>query len=153
MGNDDFQLEDNIGFLISQVKLQMSAALDTALSGLGITHAQWVVLVRIAHGKGRTGADLCRCANYDTGSMTRMLDRLEEKNLIVRERSVADRRVVEIKLTEHGKALIPELQRMGLQVLDRMSRGFSVQETDQLKAMLRRMICNVADEGCSSIVS
>jgi len=138
-----FRVEDSVGFLIGRLKARMAMALDSELLELDITHAQWVILVRIANGLGRTASELCRCAQCDTGSMTRMLDRLEEKQLIVRERSEEDRRIVEIKLTEHGQALYPALLEAGNLLFARMRGGFSDAEIDQLKQTLRRMCDNL----------
>ncbi|MBS1210918.1 MAG: transcriptional regulator, MarR family [Proteobacteria bacterium] len=135
--------EDSLGFLLGRLKGRMAAVLDEELTALDITHAQWVILMRIANGVGRTCGELCRHIAYDTGSMTRMLDRLEEKLLIVRERSAEDRRVVGVSLTEHGLALYPQLQAAGFRVLARMSAGFSKDEVEQVKSQLRRMLSNL----------
>lgn len=139
-----FQIEETFGYLVSRIKVGMAEALDGALSGLDITHAQWVILVRIATGHGRTSADLCRCSNYDTGSMTRMLDRLEEKGLVVRERSIEDRRIVEIHLTERGQTLIPRLLQIGQDVMMKMTGGFTDAELVQCRSLLGRMVSNLA---------
>lgn len=141
----DFRLEESLGYLISSLKVRMSACLDRELAELDITHAQWVILMRIAGGLGQTCADLCRGASYDTGSMTRMLDRLEEKQLIRRLRSQEDRRVVEIRLTAHGKELLPRLRRSGEQVLASMAEGFTPAEVELSKGLLRRMLENLAE--------
>lgn len=141
----DFRLEDSFGYLISTIKVRMAAALDRELAGLDITHAQWVILMRIAAGMGQTCADLCRGASYDTGSMTRMLDRLEEKQLVKRERSLEDRRVIEICLTDHGCELLPRLREIGERVLSRLVQGFDVAEEDLCRGLLRRMADNLVE--------
>lgn len=141
----EIRLEDSLGYLISSVKVRMSACLDKELAELEITHAQWVILMRIAGGLGQTCADLCRVASYDTGSMTRMLDRLEEKRLIQRVRSQEDRRVVEVRLTSLGKALLPRLRKSGEAVLARMVDGFTPEEVALGKGLLRRMMENLVE--------
>ena len=59
---------------------------------------QFAVLKHLAEGSARTAADLCRFLQYDTGAMTRILDRLEQKGLVRRERSREDRRAVVLRV-------------------------------------------------------
>jgi DNA-binding MarR family transcriptional regulator len=80
--------------------------------------------------------------HYDTGSMTRMLDRLEEKAVLRRERCTTDRRVVYLLMTTTGKDLLPQLRAAALRVLTRHLAGFSPEEVDNLKQYLDRMVEN-----------
>ncbi|HEX2584384.1 MAG TPA: MarR family transcriptional regulator, partial [Steroidobacteraceae bacterium] len=92
----------SIGYLLTTVRTRMLQEMDAALNPHGLTGAQFTILRRIAENSAHTAADLCRLLQYDTGSMTRMLDRLEEKGVIGRERCPDDRRVVNIRLTDSG---------------------------------------------------
>ncbi|HUI61851.1 MAG TPA: MarR family transcriptional regulator, partial [Steroidobacteraceae bacterium] len=73
--------------LIGRVRTVLLTALDRELQPYGLAGTQFAVLKNIADETADTAADLCRILHYDTGSMTRILDRLEEKGLISRERS------------------------------------------------------------------
>ena len=66
-----------IGYLVTGVRTRMMQEMDACLTPHGLTGAQFIILRRIAEGVATTAADLCRVLEYDTGSMTRMLDRLE----------------------------------------------------------------------------
>ena len=72
----------------------------------GITAAQFKVMIIIAQFGVDTPAELCRHLSLDSGSMTRMLDRLEQKGLLARKRSEQDRRQVQLVLTEDGQRLL-----------------------------------------------
>ena len=113
-----------------------------ATQGMGITGAQWVILMRIARGCATTAAELCRFGHCDTGSMTRMLDRLEEKGLIRRVPSSRDRRITHLELTEAGQDLLPHLPPVAVKVLNAHLKGFSRTELDQLKGFLNRIRAN-----------
>jgi DNA-binding MarR family transcriptional regulator len=80
--------------------------------------------------------------HYDTGSMTRMLDRLEEKGVLRRERCTQDRRVVYLRLTDNGNELLPQLRAAGVRVIARHLSGFAPAEVETLKHYLERMIKN-----------
>jgi DNA-binding MarR family transcriptional regulator len=98
--------------------------------------------MRIATGCASTAAELCRFSRYDTGSMTRMLDRLEEKGLIHRVRSSTDRRVIHLELTHAGRELYTLLPPVAIKVLNEHLRGFTRDELDLLKQLLNRMRAN-----------
>lgn len=140
---DNYQQDESIGFLVHQVKLRLTQAIDEKISDLDITAAQWVVLKQIALRNGETATALCKCSGCDTGSMTRMLDRLEEKNLIRRERSTTDRRVVLLHVTENGQALLPKVVPLIVEALNYALVDFSGDEFEQAKALLRRMVVNL----------
>jgi DNA-binding MarR family transcriptional regulator len=77
--------------------------------------------------------------------MTRMLDRLEGKGLIRRNRSPDDRRLVHLELTEEGLAAYPRMRELSLGVANRFLRGFSKTEARQLESLLTRMLENARE--------
>ena len=131
-----------IGLLVSRARSALLTGLDSELEPFGLTGAQFAVLKNVADGTAETAADLCRTMHYDTGSMTRMLDRLEEKSVLRRERCTQDRRVVYLRLTDTGNELLPQLRTAAIHVLARHLAGFSPAEVDSLKQFLVRMIAN-----------
>lgn len=137
-----FSRNESVGYLIGELRARLINALDTELTPLGLTATQWTTLARLQEGDTITAAELCRRAGCDTGAMTRMLDRLEEKGLVDRERSVDDRRVYILSITEAGHALLNEALPSVVNVLNRHLTGFTAAELKQLKGFLRRMIAN-----------
>jgi DNA-binding MarR family transcriptional regulator len=139
-GSDDLDLY--IGYLITGLRTRMMQEMDACLNPHGLTAAQFIILRRIAEGVAATAAELCRVLEYDTGSMTRMLDRLEEKSVIVRERSSDDRRVVMIQLTPQGADQYPQLKDEVRVALNRRFSPLSGDELQQLRGMLERLTKN-----------
>src|SRR5580658_1985803 len=131
-----------IGHLIGRARSALLTGLDGELEQFGLTGAQFAVLKNVADGTADTAADLCRTMHYDTGSMTRMLDRLEEKSVLRRERCTQDRRVVYLRITDSGNDLLPRLRAAAVHVLSRHLAGFSLAEVESLKHYLVRMIDN-----------
>jgi DNA-binding MarR family transcriptional regulator len=75
---------------------------------LGITGPQLVALGEIENQKGINPGELARRISLGMGTMTNVLDRLEEKGLILRARRKVDKRVIELELTEEGTTLLRE---------------------------------------------
>jgi DNA-binding MarR family transcriptional regulator len=140
---DNYRREESLGYLLGMARSRLIGALDGEMVEAPITATQWGILLHILEGNAKTAADLCRNLSCDTGSMTRMIDRLEEKGLVRRERSTEDRRVVNIVPTEAGRSLPQELLPTVVKVLNHSLRGFSAEELEQFKGYLRRFANNL----------
>ena len=132
----------SVGYLLARARASLLAGLDAELAPFGLNAMQYAVLKHLADGNARTAADLCRYMAYDTGSMTRILDRLEEKGLLRRERCRDDRRVVFLRVAAPGRAQLPRLRAAGSRVLEHHLAGFNPAELENLSSYLGRMIEN-----------
>jgi DNA-binding MarR family transcriptional regulator len=145
-----YQPGRSIGALVSRVKVEMLAALDRELARdkrlapLEMSAAQYIIVANLAAGLGepKSAADLCKVISYDAGAMTRMLDRLEAKGLIRRTRSSQDRRLLNLELTEEGRAAYPRMREISMNVANCFLRGFTRAEARQLEGLLNRMLEN-----------
>lgn len=134
--------EESIGYLLKRAGLQLAHTIDRGLTQFDMTHAQLGIFLKLVHGQVNTAADLARELMSDTGAMTRMLDRLEEKGFITRTRSCEDRRVVLVALTAKGKQLAEQMTQVAIDALNQHLRGFNAEEVAQFKDFLRRVARN-----------
>jgi DNA-binding MarR family transcriptional regulator len=116
------QLDQQLCFSLYRASRAMTQAYGPLLRRLGLTYPQYLVLLVLwdegAAGVSRLGERL----QLDSGTLTPLLQRLERRGLLLRERSRADQRRLEVKLTAAGRRLreracpIPEemLRRSGL---------------------------------------
>jgi len=100
----------------------------------------------LSKGRADTVAGCARKIDVDTGAMTRMLDRLEAKGFVSRNRSDEDRRVVKVELTKAGHEIVKLIPPTICSVLNFHLRGFSEQEFETFKDLLRRFLANGAAE-------
>jgi DNA-binding MarR family transcriptional regulator len=146
---ETYQPANCVGQLLYRVKAAQMNALDEVLAKdpdlahLEISAAQYVVISVLAKSECVDSvAQLCKDLPYDAGAMTRMLDRLEAKELIGRRRCPNDRRLVKIELTEAGRAALPKMRECSVQVLNHFLKGFTQTEARQLESYLVRMLQN-----------
>jgi DNA-binding MarR family transcriptional regulator len=132
----------SVGQLMGRARAALLTSIDTEIERFGLNSTQFAVLKHLGEGTAQTAADLCRLNHYDTGAMTRILDHLEEKGMVRRERGREDRRVVFLRLAPQGRALLPRLMAVATRVLEVHLAGFSVDEVEALKGYLQRMIDN-----------
>jgi DNA-binding MarR family transcriptional regulator len=148
---ETYQPRKGVGYLLSRVRSELLLALDKALATdeelapLEMSAAQFIVIATLALAEtAKSASDLCMGISYDAGAMTRMIDRLESKGLIRRNRRLDDRRVVYIELTEEGSRAFPRMRVISMGVVNRFLRGFSQAEARQLESFLTRMLENAA---------
>ncbi|MFA5170480.1 MAG: MarR family transcriptional regulator [Sulfuriferula sp.] len=144
----DFYTEENytpgesVGYLMRGAWQSLLKNIDAEMQTLDLTGMQWGPLLLIAKGCCDTVATCARASYSDSGAMTRMLDRLEAKGLLCRVRSVTDRRVVNLALTETGQEITQQIPAHLIKVLNQHLHGFSEAEFELFKNMLRRFTEN-----------
>lgn len=149
---DNYSADESIGLMMRRIITAVSQAVEAELvEPGGPTYPQWIPLhkLHMHTGPATTVAELARVCELDTGAMTRLLDRLEAKGLVRRVRSVADRRVVHIELTEEGAAHAQRVPHVLCRVQNEFLSGFSQEEWQQLKSYLRRILDN-ATTACAA---
>ena len=110
------------------------------LAALELSAAQYIVIATLATGEERmSAADLCKGIPYDAGAMTRMLDRLEAKNLISRERCTHDRRLTYLQLTDEGRALLVAMEASARRAHSDTLSSLGEAEQAQFVAMMKRI--------------
>jgi DNA-binding MarR family transcriptional regulator len=96
-------------------------------SELDLTYAQSQVLFHVADHPGCHMGDVAKAFGVTLPAVTHIVDRLEEKQFLLRADDPADRRVYILELTRAGRALVDELhglQMRGVEgVMQRMAAG------------------------------
>ena len=137
-----YRAEESVGYMMKRIMISIVSQADKRLDAHGLTSAQWGPLMRLQTTGGATVAELARWLNADAGAMTRLLDRLEKKDLCKRVRSTKDRRVVQVELTAAGEAAITAVPAVLAEVLNGHLAGFSKTEWQALRTYLQRMLEN-----------
>ena len=141
-----YQLDESVGYLIARVKSSLSNLVtQRTLNELGITSTQASMLFMIASGRCSLAAELARDYGIDASAVTRLIDRLEKRNLLSRVRSSEDRRAVHLAVTPEGKGLAARMPEIFGGVLEKALAGFTPEEVGFLKSMLRRILANTGE--------
>ncbi|EFK09381.1 transcriptional regulator, MarR family [delta proteobacterium NaphS2] len=126
-----------VGYLIARAYLKMREVIHKEMIPLGLTHAQFVVIVHLANFPHTTHTGFCRLLDYNPGAMTRLLGRIEKKGFIRRVRDSKDRRSLRLELTDKGLEIYPCIvPRLG-KAYNQLLRGFSKTEAMMFEQYLR----------------
>lgn len=75
------------------------------LNELGLTYTQYLVFLVLWEKDGITVSEICEKLKLDSGTVSPLLKKLQQAGYVQKVRSASDDRVVEITLTDAGKAL------------------------------------------------
>lgn len=101
--------QDSIGYLLRRANGLSMALAEAAFQDTEISFIQWVVLALVNSGTADTCAGISRNLGYNSGAMTRLVDQLEQRGLLCRQRDSRDRRITRLALTGAGKAVVVDL--------------------------------------------
>lgn len=136
----DFPFKGSIGQLIGISAATKDRILEKHLAALDITAAQFKVLFFIGHDRANTPAELCRELSIDSGSMTRMLDRLARKDLLVRQPCQHDRRSVRLHLSEAGHAVNDLAPQIVVAAMNELVGHLTREELHTLTSLLDKIL-------------
>jgi DNA-binding MarR family transcriptional regulator len=131
--------ELNFVHWIAATRKALYRAFEAHAEAFDLTTAQFQVLKRLWQGDGIPTSVLTKDICSDGGTVTGLLDRLEAKGLVSRERNPEDRREVRIGLTERGRELEAPLMKIVNAVNERAIRGLDPEERRRLIAVMKKI--------------
>ena len=112
-------------------------------AGEEITPEQWVILVRLWQRDGRTQTELGESTFRDRPTMSRILDGMERRELLVRRAAEEDGRAWRVYLTARGKGLEKRLVPVARALVERSLRGISRADLATTRATLKKVFDNL----------
>lgn len=132
----DFEQADALNGAIRTICIRHRAQAAAFLARLGLHPGQeTIILLLEAHGT-QTQVQLAAGAGCEPPSITGMVRKLESAGLISRRPSARDGRATEVALTSEGRAIIPELKALWMELAEQTVATFSSIPNDQLIAVL-----------------
>lgn len=136
------ELDNQFCFALHSAAHRVVRAYRPALSALDLTYPQYLVMLVVWQWESErfetpTVTALGERLGLDSGTLTPLLRRLEQKKLISRERSPDDARQLHVRLTPRGRALRQEARKVPLSLLQKSS--VPVQEIINLREQLKRV--------------
>lgn len=134
----------SIGYRIKLLGQLGSRRFQERLEPFGLTPFHWVVLCCLWEEDGLATCSIGEKLQQVGGTLTGVLDRMEERGLIRRERDPRDRRIWRIWLTTAGRELEDILLPIALELKEQAMQGFSTEERQLFSRLVDRAIANLA---------
>ena len=138
LGPDPLALDRQVCFALSLASRSVIAVYRPLLEPHGLTHPQYLVLLALWDRSPRTVRDIGETLRHEPATLSPMLKRLEVLGYISRARSTRDERALAVDLTDKGRALRAEAEKIPYKVVEEL--GMELSELEQLHAALSRVL-------------
>ena len=142
---DSYTTQSSVGYLVKRAHGMNLDALEPELAKHGLTFTQYAVLMSVRDRIALNPKDICLQLRHDSGALTRVLDQLESRGLLARQRSAEDRRAIEISLTAAGEDALRTVVPLVVKRLNLALQNFSHAEIDELLRLLNKLILGWQD--------
>ena len=138
----------SMGMLINSAHRAMTKRFvqNAMKSGLDISLDQWMVLGPIWQLESASQKELGEITLKDKTNITRLVDILEKKNLVVRVEDQIDHRIKRVILTNAGKQLFFDVLPIMEKTREEVRKDISDQDIETFKKVLSNIIVNLEDE-------
>ena len=117
----------------------VTARMHGHLAGAKLTLSQFGVLEALYHLGPLCQRDIGKKILKTSGNMTLVIDNLEKRNLVVREKDLKDRRYMTVRLTEEGERLIGALFPVHAEIAEKVFSVLSPEELGRLGELLEKV--------------
>lgn len=125
-------------------KLKQYTSLMLKQNQVGLTPEQFLLIDVLWNQGPMSQQQLANTMQKDKNSITKLIDALEKKELVVRKKSKRDRRSNIIVLTEKAETMKLEAKEKGIMLLDKMLEGISEEELRSFLNTLNKMSENMS---------
>ena len=134
----------SIDYKIKLLSQLLSRRFNEYLEHLKLTPFHWIVLCCLWEEDGLPTSSIGEKLKQVGGTLTGVIDRMEERGLVRRERNLQDRRVWRIWLTDDGKELETVLPPIVEEIRQEAMQGFSDGDRHQFSELLNRAVANLS---------
>jgi len=136
----EYSLDHSISFRVSRVANLLHAGFSKCLESYEIAPEQFGTLRIVSEDGEITQSDIAEIMGKGKPTISRTLDALEKKGLIVRESNREDRRLKPIRLTEKGQELLDHVIPMAKQFNDAINARLSPGEVETFFRVLDTIV-------------
>ncbi|HKK55143.1 MarR family transcriptional regulator [Marinobacter sp.] len=130
-------------FAVARVTRRWRKLLDERLKDLGVTQARWTTMFYLQRGgEGLTQRELAKLMAIENPTLVRLLDSLEQQDLIERRPCPRDRRARRLYLTPDGTSFMNILNERAAELREQMLAGLSDKEISDTVEVFHRILDN-----------
>lgn len=133
-----------MGYRVKLLSQLLARKFQDRLEPYGLTPFHWVVLCCLWQEDGLATSSIGEKLQQVGGTLTGVLDRMEQRGLVRRERDTRDRRVWRIWLTEAGEELKYILPPIAIEIREQAMKGIPEAQREQISQMLDLAIANLS---------
>jgi len=140
-------IQNSLGYLLNTAARLIKGECNSKLQEYGITTSQWAVISDInTQEEKEEGIEaflqiaIAQRLHSDRTTISQVIDKLEEKKLVIREKNSQDRRSFIVRITNEGKALVNRLEGLTEKIINEATKHLDQKEYDALIRSLNKII-------------
>ncbi|MCO6057810.1 MarR family transcriptional regulator [Pseudomonas sp. MOB-449] len=137
-------LEESLGFLLADASRLIRRSFEQHITGSTLTLSQARALAHIARNEGCRQVELADQLEVKPITLARLLDQLEQAELVERRPDPDDRRAYRLYLRPQADKALSDIRTAGAAILSVALQGFSEAEAAALASALRKMRSNLS---------
>jgi DNA-binding MarR family transcriptional regulator len=136
-------MNENLGTVLVDVARHLRRSFDVRARDIGVTRPQWQVLTMLRRHEGVNQGKLADLLEVEPITVCRMVDRLQDADLVERRPDPADRRAWCLFLTVKAQGVIDSLRPLAESVFEEAFEGVAAEERNNMVATLERIRLNL----------
>jgi len=138
-------IDSSIAYLVGRTSRSIMKRLTNKFStaGFDVSYEQWSILVHLYRKDGQTQQELANIAVKDKAAITRLLNVLEKKNIVLRIPDRTDKRSKLVYLTHRAKEFRTDLIAIVEELLEEAEQGIEPDEIIRCRATLNKIFTNM----------
>ncbi|WP_077148200.1 MarR family winged helix-turn-helix transcriptional regulator [Sphingopyxis sp. KK2] len=141
-------MSETIGFLLNDTARLYRRAFNARVRDTGITALQWRLMIYLRRDPGIRQGPLAELIEVEPITLSRMVDRLEEAELVERRADPTDRRAWRLFLNPRADAMIADMRGDTDALAEEATDGLSAAERDTLIDLVERVRANLSRREC-----
>lgn len=141
-------MSETIGFLLNDTARLFRRAFNARTRDSGITALQWRLITYLKRHEGVRQGPLAELIEVEPITLSRMVDRLVEAELVERRSDPTDRRAWQLYLTPRASELLNGMRPIADALTAEAIEGLSAAEVDQLVGLVERVRANLSRRIC-----
>ncbi|MFC3712128.1 MarR family winged helix-turn-helix transcriptional regulator [Sphingoaurantiacus capsulatus] len=133
-----------MGFLLGDASRLLRRRFDQDARAIGVTRPQWRLLFALSRAEGINQGGLAEQLEVEAITLCRMVDRLQEADLVERRADPADRRAWRLFLTDKARPLLDTMHEIGHRVIEEALDGLDAARRDALAETLGIIRANLS---------
>ena len=139
-------MDESLHYLTMANQMLMQKTLMEQLKDTGLTIGQPKSLDYLRTHDGSSQKEIAQACFLEAGSLTTILNKMEEKGLIERRMLHGNRRTFHIFMTEEGKKKQQLIEKAFLQIEERALNGISEEDLGMFMAVYKKLYSNLQDK-------
>ena len=146
-------MNENLATVLADVSRLMRREFDSRARDIGVTRPQWQVLTMLRRNEGVNQGGLADLLEVEPITVCRMVDRLQDADLVERRADPADRRSWRLFLTDKAQALLAQLRPFADEMIEEALVGIAEGDRAVLRQALEQMRQNLSRRPVEPLVA